>query len=186
MQNRSIQSLKVILDTNCSSFPPRYSLSSLDAHLLEELKRVYVANLGSSENFPRTCRKYEYVLINNKKLPSSTQNCPSYVMAKPLFPFPSSNQLIMDNCRPTEVQYFIKHTFQSPQSGNSHDHTFVICKWPQCHPNHDYMGKPVHIWCKNVYEATNTVTPVDNITTQVLSAEAMVNESVLVIIPLCN
>ena len=183
-----------IVDTNCCTFPPKYSLSSLDTHLLDELKRVYVTKypqyleflLGSSENFPQTCQKYEYVLINDKKLLSSTQNSPSYVMAKPLFPFPSplANQ---DNCRPIKVRYFIKHTFQSPQSGISHDHTFVICRWPQCHPKHEYMGKTVQIWCKNVYETTNTVTPLDNITTQVLSADIKVNnESVLLVIPLCN
>ena len=49
------------------------------------------------------------------------------------------------------------------------------------------MGKPVQIWCKNVYETTNTVIPLDNITTQVLSADIRVNnESVLIAIPLCN
>ena len=162
-----------IVDTNCFTFPPKYSMSSLDTHMLDELKRVYVTKypqyleflLGSSENFPQTCRKYDYVLINDNKLSSSTQNYPSYVMAKPLFPFPSPNQ---DNCRRIEVQCFIKHTVQSPQCGISHDHTFVICRWPQCHPNHEYMGTPVQIWCKNVYETTNTVIPLDNITTQVL------------------
>ena len=85
-----------------------------NTHLLDELKRVNVAKypqyseylLGSSENFPQTCQKYDYVLINDNKLSSSTQNSPSYVMAEPLFPFPSPNQ---DNGTPIEVQYFIKH-----------------------------------------------------------------------------
>ena len=43
--------------------------------------------------------------------------------------------------------------------------------------------------CKGMYEATgiNTIIPLENITTQVISAKGTVNnESVLVIIPLCN
>ena len=37
------------------------------------------------------------------------------------------------------------------------------------------MGKPVQMWYKNVYETTNTVIPLDKITTQVLSTDIMFN-----------
>ena len=58
-----------------------FHLGTASAHLIEELKRVYVGMypqcsrflFGTSENFPHTCRKYEYVLINGRKL-SSTEN----------------------------------------------------------------------------------------------------------------
>ena len=192
-----------IVDQNCLTFPPRYCLILLDTHLTEELKRVYVGIypqysqflLESSEEFPLTCRKYEYVVINGRKLPSSSQNCPSYAMAKAVSPFPScSGQVMADDCRPIEVQYFIKHSFcvPEPAAGSNQSncqHTFAICKWPQYHPEHQYMGKPVQIFCKGMYEATvhNTILPIENITTQVISTEGTVNnESVLVIIPLCN
>ena len=111
-------------------------------------------------------------------------------MAKPLFPFPSfSGPLPTDDCRPTEVQHFVKHAFHAPQSDTTHSHTFAVCKWPQYHLQCQYIGKPVQIWCKSLYEGTvlNMLLPLDNITTQVISGEGYVNnESVLVVIPLCN
>ena len=97
-----------IVDENCFTFPPRYCLILLDTHLTEELKRVYVGIypqysqflLESSEEFPLTCHKYEYVVINGRKVPSSSENCPSYAMAKAVSPFPScsgqSLQTIVD------------------------------------------------------------------------------------------
>ena len=190
------------MDESSLTFPPRYCLSFLDTHLTEELRKVYVDIYPQysqffserSEEFPHTCRKYEYVVINGRKLPSSSPNCPSYVMAKPVSPFPScSGEVLMDDCRPTEVQYFIKHAFRVTEStaGSNHEHTFAICRWPRYHPEHQYMGKPVQIFCKGIYEATgintSTIIPLENITTQVISAKGTVNnESVLVIIPLCN
>ena len=76
-----------IIDHNNFTFPPRYSLTVLDDHLIEELKRVYVCMypqyeqflLEAGEAFPKTCCKYEYVLINGNKLSSSTENCPTYM-----------------------------------------------------------------------------------------------------------
>lgn len=86
--------------------------------------------------------KDEYVLINNKKLESSKKNTPSYVKAK-LF-LSSTN-----DCRPIEVESFIKHTVQVPQSNGNPPkpttHAFVICKWLKYHPEHHCIGKQAQV-----------------------------------------
>ncbi len=179
-----------ILDENCFTFPPRYRLTLLDTSLIEELKRVYsslyrhYSEFFSGNNpFPETCRKYEYIQINGRKLPSSTEDHPTYVMAKPFFTFPSSPG---DDYRPTEVQYFIKHAFCLPDSDTSHAHTFMICKWAQNHPQYQRMGKPMQICCKSLYETTdlNRIVPLSCITKQVIfTNESIDSESVLA---LCN
>ena len=105
------------IDHNNFTFPPRYSLTVLDDHLIEELKRVYVCMypqyeqflLEAGEDFPKICCKYEYVLINGNKLSSSTENCPTYVMAKPLFHFPLS----LDHCQPMIVDLLKFSTLSS-------------------------------------------------------------------------
>ena len=184
------------------SFPPKHVLTHLDMSCCEELKRLYSTIyplcsefLATSKNFPSICCKYEYVLINNKKLASSKKNAPSYAMAKPVAPFPScSNISTNDGSRPIEIQYFIKHTLQVPQPPTAtnppgHEtHVFVIGKWLMYHPEHRCMGKPVQVWCKSLYEPVmNTVIPLKNLTAHVISAvECIAGESVLVVIPFCE
>lgn len=139
-------------DNNQCSFPPKYRLTVLDKDHTEELKRVYSSvypqySIVSSTSFPSTCRKHEYVVINDRKISSSSKNSPSYVMVKPVFPFPfSSIQPMACDPRPAQVLYFIMHSFQASHldiSTQSYvSHTFAICKWPLHHPEQHIIGKP--------------------------------------------
>ena len=90
---------------------------------------------------------------------SSYENCPSYAMAKAVSPFLScSGQVLAHNCRPIEVQYFIKHSFlciyQSQLQGVINQIVSTLLQYVNGRSIIQYMGKPVQIFCKRMYEAT--------------------------------
>ena len=111
---------------------------------------------------------------------------PTYVMVKPVYNF-ASHQL--GEYRPAKVEY---HSFQIPVSysniSTNITHNFLICKWPQYHPAHQSIGKPVEVLRPNFFEMSpdNTIIPLEHISMQVISATGSINdESVLFVVPLC-
>ena len=63
----------------------------------------------------------------------------------------------------------------------------ACCSWPMVHPERHLIGKPVEVWCKELYEplSINTIIPVSAITNQVIiSVDYVSEEQVLIVIPL--
>ena len=74
------------------------------------------------------------------------------------------------------------------ESATTITHNFLICKWPQYHPAHQSIGKPVEVLRPNFFEMSpdNTIIPLENISMQVISVSGSINdESVLFVVPLC-
>ena len=86
------------------------------------------------------------------------------------------------------MEYFIKrHSFQIPESKSESainvTHDFLICKWPQYHPAHQSIGKPIEVLRPNLFESYNTIIPLENISLLVVSASGCINdESILFVI----
>lgn len=65
---------------------------------------------------------------------------------------------------------------------------FAVGRWPQKHPHQHLMGKPVELWCLNVFESSfNSFVPVSSIYGRTIVATESINdENVLVVIPLVD
>ena len=64
--------------------------------------------------------------------------------------------LLAADVRPAYIQSFVEHTFLRSDGGSAESHLFVEVMWPQVHPQHYVIGKPVEVWCKDLYEPTYT------------------------------
>ena len=55
---------------------------------------------------------------------------------------------------------------------DTHIHLFAYVLWPQFHPQRQEIGKPVEIWCKDLFESSNTnnLLPVENIVSRLIIA----------------
>ncbi len=166
--------------------PSKHSLFVLSESMLTNLRSMYAKLLpdyatqigNGSIDLQSTCKKYFHVSMNGKKLASSEQEVP-YVLAIP--PLESSNV-----ARPFRIDYFIKHSILLPMSEVTSTFLFAVGRWPQKHPRQHMMGKPVEVWCFNVYESSfNSFVPVSSIQGRTIVATESVNdENVLIIIPL--
>ena len=103
---------------------------------------IYPSNtVNESIAFPLTCKKYENIKLFGRKLSSTSEVNEvkvSYVIATPV---------ASTSPRPARICYFIQHSWNFDISN-----LFVVCDWPQLHPLHDVMGKPVEVWCYEVFE----------------------------------
>ena len=68
---------------------------------------------------------------------------------------------------------------------NFHIIIFAVCEWPQRHPSQHVMGKPVEVWCRNLFEAIfNCFLPIENTVCGVIVAfDTLEEDNVLVVIP---
>lgn len=89
---------------------------------------------------------------------------------------------------PAQVQYFISHSISLPSSPPiSYSHLFAIVRWPQLHPQRHAMGKPVEVYCNNLFEPMieNHILSVQHIASRLAVAyDSVGDEEVLIIIPL--
>jgi len=44
------------------------------------------------------------------------------------------------------------HSFVLPDCLEPKSHLLVSAKWPMIHPERHHFGKPVEVWCTDVYE----------------------------------
>ena len=128
------------------------------------------------DGLPKCAKKYDHISLNNSKLSSK-----DYIHAEPVFMFPGDNEI---KIRPAKIVHFIMHSLCI---GDNRECTmFAVVQWPLNHPRQYAMGKPVEIWCKNLYEPyiKNLFVPVERIARRVMYAyEPIDREEVLVVIP---
>ena len=178
--------------------PPKYNLHVLSDTDCLELKQVYCKLypkhaqkfLHPNFNIFSTVKKFSFIHMDGKKISSTCEDMKSkvpYVLAKPLFSFTDQPSIAHVQLRPVQIQYFIKHNIEiEPQTTKSH--IFAVVKWPQMHPDKMKMGKPVELWCKDLFEiCDHDFLPVTQIVSRVLTSfEKISDEELLVVIPLVN
>lgn len=79
------------------------------------------------------------------------------------------------------------HTITLPGASEPSQHLFSSVLWPIVHPNQHHYGKPVQVWCKEIYEPhiMNKFCLGSSITSRaIISYETLHNECVCVAIPL--
>ena len=188
-------------DTEVAVLGSKSTLCTLSAELLVVLKRLYselypaysAEILNGQIYIPTMYRKYSYIIWKGHRLHSvccKGSNNP-YILATPLFKFTTSTSTINAiSCtesvaRPAQLQYFLSHSISL--SGSEKSHILAHCLWPMEHPRKSSIGKPVEIWCKELYEpaVANTIVPVSTFSSHVIiSTDIISNDHVLVTIPL--
>lgn len=140
-------------------------------------------------------RKYFYVTWKGHRLNSVGQDGTKnpYMLAAPVFEFTTSTSTINaivsteSDIRPAQLQYFLSHSITLPGSENPKSHLLANCLWPMKHPQRFSIGKPVEVWCKDLFEPSsiNTIIPVDALVNQVIiSTDTILDEELLIVIPL--
>ena len=83
--------------------------------------------------------------MNNSKLSSK-----DYILAEPVFMFPGDREKLI---QPAKIIHFIKHSISFDDECSQRQSTlFAVVEWPIKHPRQNAMGKPIEIWCKNLYK----------------------------------
>ena len=175
--------------------PTKYTCKVLCTDEVEVLQKVYCSLYPQCESDIKekkikilTCVKvFSYVLMNGKKLSSArdTSGKVPYILARPMFPFGNT----AEDVRPAYIQSFVQHTFLRSDGGSAESHLFAEVMWPQVHPQRHVIGKPVEVWCKDLYEptCTNLFLPVQNVSSLVITAHDTVEyEDVLIVISIMN
>ena len=142
---------------NIFSDPPKYTLFVLPSERMAVLKSVYslicpeICDHIETTVMPTTVRKFSYMWMDGVKLSSVSDKAMNpYVIATPVTRFGAQSDI---SPRPAEIQCFIRHSFEVFDSANvTHTHTFAMVKWPLIHPSKDSIGKPVQVWCHNLFE----------------------------------
>lgn len=178
-------------------------LCNLSGELLIVLKKMYsvlypehsAEIVNGQIAIPTVYRKYSYVTWKGHRLNSLHQKGTKnpYILATPMFEFSTSTSTIdaivstENNIRPVQLQYFLSHSIVLPGFDNAKLHLLTNCLWPMEHPQRSSIGKPVEIWCKDLFEPSsiNTIIPVNAfIDPVIISTDTISNEQVLIIIPL--
>ena len=188
---------------NCSlQLPTKYTLTVLSDYELKLLREAYAylhpskSEILLDERFslPSTCKKYNTIHSNGIALSSSDSSGgnPGKVPYAYAIPLTQANLSHRTETRPIIFFYFIQHAFQllDPRSKEvfKFSHIFAVYEWPQHHPSQHVMGKPVEVWCRNLFEATfNCFLPIENIVCGVIVAfDTLEEENVLVVIPVVH
>ena len=89
--------------------------------------------------------------------------------------------------RPAKVLYYTQHHMTLDTSNSPQPHVFAVVCWPQIHPSRGKIGKPVEIWCNDLYEPNinKRFLPISRIHSRVAIAhDTVCMEKVLVTVPL--
>ena len=109
----------------------------------------------------------------------------SFVFVIPPFPFTSSARDKEE--RLAEIDFFLMHSVVLPNTQEPKSHLLACAKWPMVHPNCRYFGKPVEVWCNNIYEtqSINRFFPAAAINARaIISSEKISGECVHIAIPI--
>ena len=184
-------------NTSCPkgfSDPTNYTLTVLSSEEITVLTSAFallypdICDYLPTTVMPITARKFKYMKLDGVKLSSVEDKTTNpYIFAKPFISFSTHSDI---EYHPAEVQYFVRYSFEVMCDYNSTHitHTFAVVNWPQVHPAKDSVGKPVQIWCYELFESTmNCFVPVENIFSRVIIAvDTFEEERVLFVIPVVN
>ena len=97
--------------------------------------------------------------------------------------------------RPFRIDYFAKASYSTNNKSCTRDFTFAIVSWFKSHPSRFELGKPVQVWCPDLFERDDiysfiplddsyTISIKQSIHTHIKLSGS--NESVLAVLPMIN
>lgn len=145
---------------------------------------MYPGTEYSGNNIPSTIYKYSQVKVSDEIYGShnTRTNRSSYILAR----WCGRNGRIDTTClRPAHVIFYIKHSVI--YQGSFVPHYFAFVQWFEQHPTRNLVGKPVELWCHDIYEQLGPASflPVQRIQSKFVAGEGEVaGETLLFVMPL--
>lgn len=99
--------------------------------------------------------------INNVRWASSTSKLPSvavahwdeFIFGHPPTVISATSANPFDNgLRPVKIHYFAKATFSLNGESRMQEFIFAMFSWFESHDSRFKIGKPVQVWCSNLFE----------------------------------
>ena len=173
----------------------RYMLDNAQCHRLSTLFSKMYSVSSSSIDIPKFCWKYRTIQINGKlfgcyRSRSTGSSCVLATWKSDLFgaPVAAGTTLPVDPLRAARIEYFVLH--RAIINGSNFNHLLVSLSWFLYHPNLEAKGKPITVWCHDLFEPVglHCLVPVQlirhRVVSRVCSNSGLVpGESVLLVCP---
>ena len=159
-----INGLWTIGGLNDLVLPKKSLLASFTPSMVNELHRLlsklYPDRSIQLTSIPSIFLKYKSITFNGYVCGSKLNKIHSSLI------FVNWNSSIMGPCKeyadipctvsfdlcPVIVQYYAKHTIVAESV--SETHLFAVVSWLYPHPNISFLGKPVTLWCNNLFDSS--------------------------------
>ena len=118
---------------------------------------------------PTSFLKVKYITVKGQKFESGPN---AYYLANSVLPFrtPIAQPAGVTDChlQPVTCLYYAVHRFFLVASSDPVLTVLARVRWPQPHPDRYCVGKPVEVWCPNLFESSNcnAFLPVENMQSQ--------------------
>ena len=169
--------------------PLNYSRIILNSTQLAWLSKLY-QNLYSVDehlfDIPSFCKKYRTILLDGRHLGSyksrsTSSSCILAIWKSDLFgtPVASGISLPINPLRAARIDHFFLHTVTI--NGANFEHMLVSLSWFLYHPNFESKGKPVTVWCHDLFElpGVHTIVPVQLIKNRVVSLTCSTYQTIM-------
>ena len=177
---------------------PKSVIESLPPHLVQCLSKLFRKLYPSHEHLfdernifiPSTFRKYRSIKWHGYNLTASLNSYGknSYMFARPPFPFTSTSSSEFNRPeRLLKMEYFLVHTISLPGSSEPCSHLLACVSWPMIHPDRNYFGNPIEVWCDSLFEPQleNTFCQASTLSSRaIISFDTVHSECVCIAIPL--
>lgn len=172
------------------ALPSSRSRYILDDVQCRELQKLYSQLYDTSANIelPSFSWKYQSLRVNEKLLGShkSRSDLSSLVLVAwncmyfgPVLTPVTDNEIL----RPARINYFLSHHISI--NGTVLNHMLVSLSWFQFHPQKDYFGKPLSVWCHNLFEAGSHIIPIQFIKCRIVSLLSKINDKTVLVVNPC-
>lgn len=173
----------------------KYSLLT-DSHKTQIVKlyQIFYPSDVWESNIVSTCFEYASITMNNKTYSSQSGSRKNSIVMidwnTTILGPPKSYADIPETAsftiRPVVVCYYIKHSLVI--NNITTWHMFAVVSWLVPHPKNVEFGKPVTVWCKDLYDnSISSIVPVQFLSNLCVYAEDVVdNECVVFVTPLID
>ena len=161
--NPSLPTSQCSLDCNVTlpSFRNRHIITELQCSQLIQLYSKLYPTSAVSE-IPNFCWKYRTIELNGKrygsyKSRSKSSSCVMATWKSDLLgqPIPPGVRVEGETLWPFRINSFFHH--RPIINGNYVDHLLVDLSWFSYHPKYASMGKPITVWCPDIFEIQNMI-----------------------------
>ena len=205
---RDVKLVGSLADTICSmpvsstgsdivlpSHRSRFILMELQIQELQQLLSSLLGDLTSNVEITSACCKYVSIKVNGKQIGAYTSRsrASSIVLAlwkSNLFGYPLLSDTELEGTNPTEllraarINHFIYHSVSV--RGSVSYYLSVSLSWYQCHPKLLSLGKPLTVWCHDLFEpgGVHSIVPIELIKHRTVSlVDSVDGETVLIVNP---
>ena len=162
----------IVLPTNYS----HYVLNGSQLAWLYELYSKLYCVESDVIDFSSSCKKYRIIQLHGKQLGSyksrsTSSSCVLAIWKSDVFGTPVASRITLplNPLRAARINHFFLHS--ATINGTSFEHLLVSFSWFLYHPNFESKGKPITVWCHDMFEplGVHSLVPVQLIKCRAIS-----------------